>query len=803
MAMRSTSLTQDSVVAIGREIGSQYDNVKVVGDSIADVTTVAESIGAVGIVATSVGAVVALVNIDAAITSLYTDKATLDSLYADKVVLDSLYTDKVTLDSLYEDKATLDSLYADKAILDSIFADKTTLDSLYADKAVLDSIYADKAKLDSIFADKTTLDRIYTSIGNIDRVHSSIDNVDIVGASIANVDVTAPNIGSVNTVAAGIVNVSTVATNIVDVSTVAGDTLQINEIYNNRAEIYQADDNAVTATAKAGEAFDSANYAEEWANKAENVLVSAAAGGDQIGDYSAMHWAQKTAADRAQTTLDRAATAADLVETNQDTMDTAADRVQTGLDRVATGNDVDTTNADVVTTNADRVITNADAVQTGLDRVATGNDVAATAQDVLDTAADLVLTNADVVLTHADVVNTNADVVTTGNNVTEAQAAQGLAEDARDAAAISEINAEAAWDSLDDRYLGMKVVEPTADNDGDALVEGALYWNSTDKQLYVWDSLSWVDAAFSINEVVTSFNTRQGDVILTDADVDAAVGLDVNAAITANTVHSTSTGADHTYIDQDVTSTGTPSFNSVQLNGGSGSQGLVTWNADEETLDLQQNNTTLQMGQEIQAHVRNGSGSTIVNGTVVMVTGTLGASGKILVQPYDGVSLPKYILGIATESIADGEDGKITTFGKIRGLDTSAWSEGDELFVTTNGGLVNTEPTTGVKVAIAYVINVHASNGTIMARFTPYDENLAYTKAESDGLLDDKQDILAEGAFVDGDKTKLNGIESGAKGDQAANEVPVTANGNLSSTNVQSALEELQEEINTINEGEW
>ncbi len=45
-------------------------------------------------------------------------------------------------------------------------------------------------------------------------------------------------------------------------------------------------------------------YAAEWANKAEDSLVSAAAGGDEVDDYSALHWANKAAVS--------AATSADL-----------------------------------------------------------------------------------------------------------------------------------------------------------------------------------------------------------------------------------------------------------------------------------------------------------------------------------------------------------------------------------------------------------------------------------------------------------------------------------------------------------
>lgn len=44
------------------------------------------------------------------------------------------------------------------------------------------------------------------------------------------------------------------------------------------------------------------------------------------------------------------------------------------------------------------------------------------------------------------------------------------------------------------------------------------------------------------------------------------------------------------------------------------------------------------------------------------------------------------------------------------------------------------------------------------------------------------------------DKTKLDGIETGAKADQAASEVPFTPAGNIAATNVQTALEELDGE---------
>lgn len=170
-------------------------------------------------------------------------------------------------------------------------------------------------------------------------------------------------------------------------------------------------------------------------------------------------------------------------------------------------------------------------------------------------------------------------------------------------------------------------------------------------------------------------------------------------------------------------------FDSIQLTGGTGTQGTVSWNADEETLDVIQNGAVLQLGQEVQYHCKNQTGSTIANGTAVMAVGTLGASGRIKIAPMDGTvqSNAKFFLGVATEDIANGDDGKVTHFGKVRGIDTSAWSDGDVLWVsdTTAGALTNTQPAQyKIGMPVAFVINSHAANGTIFVRASSLDEHL-------------------------------------------------------------------------------
>jgi hypothetical protein len=59
------------------------------------------------------------------------------------------------------------------------------------------------------------------------------------------------------------------------------------------------------------------------------------------------------------------------------------------------------------------------------------------------------------------------------------------------AAAASAAAAAATYDSFDDRYLGAKSSAPTLDNDGNALVTGAIYWNSTTNAMYAWTGSEW------------------------------------------------------------------------------------------------------------------------------------------------------------------------------------------------------------------------------------------------------------------------------------------------------------------------
>lgn len=156
------------------------------------------------------------------------------------------------------------------------------------------------------------------------------------------------------------------------------------------------------------------------------------------------------------------------------------------------------------------------------------------------------------------------------------------------------------------------------------------------------------------------------------------------------------------------------------------SQGMLTWSEDQETLVLGQNAAQHYLGLDLEVHVRNNTASVITRGTPVMAVGTLGNSGRILVAPMDGTNSAnyKFLIGVAGTDIAIGADGKILSFGKVRGVNTSAFNDGDVLWVstTTPGEFTNVEPLTGLKMPVSFVVHA-ANNGIIMVRITPIDEN--------------------------------------------------------------------------------
>lgn len=78
--------------------------------------------------------------------------------------------------------------------------------------------------------------------------------------------------------------------------------------------------------------------------------------------------------------------------------------------------------------------------------------------------------------------------------------------------------AEAAFDSFDDRYLGAKSSEPTLDNDGDALIVGALYWNDVVNQMFVYSGNAWGSISSTAQIFRFRFVATGGETSLSGTD---------------------------------------------------------------------------------------------------------------------------------------------------------------------------------------------------------------------------------------------------------------------------------------------
>lgn len=231
----------------------------------------------------------------------------------------------------------------------------------------------------------------------------------------------------------------------------------------------------------------------------------------------------------------------------------------------------------------------------------------------------------------------------------------------------------------------------------------------------------------------------------------------------------------------------------------SAAPGALYWSPEDLTLSLGSlNGSSLEIGQEIVYPATNQSGATITNGTVVMSAGALGTSGKVKIAPADfsGATPNIKILGVVTHDILNGAVGHVTWFGKVRGLNTTGstvgetWAEGDQLWghPSQPGKLTKVQPTApALKVAVAIVISVHATQGVLLVRMDlgsklgESDSNVKISSLtnkdvlqynSTTGVWENAQLPLAttsaDGLMSAADKTKLNGIATGAEVNQNA-----------------------------------
>ena len=123
-----------------------------------------------------------------------------------------------------------------------------------------------------------------------------------------------------------------------------------------------------------------------------------------------------------------------------------------------------------------------------------------------------------------------SSATTSGNSATASANSATASANSATAAATSETNAEAAFDNFDDRYLGAKSSAPSTDNDGNALITGALYFNSSSSQIFNWTGSAW-QAIKPTSSEQTNINTLSASSVVADMAILATTDIVADMAI--------------------------------------------------------------------------------------------------------------------------------------------------------------------------------------------------------------------------------------------------------------------------------
>jgi hypothetical protein len=150
--------------------------------------------------------------------------------------------------------------------------------------------------------------------------------------------------------------------------------------------------------------------------------------------------------------------------------------------------------------------------------------------------------------------------------------------------------------------------------------------------------------------------------------------------------------------------------------------GEMSWNSEDMTVDVGlSGGVVLQLGQETLMKVV--ADEALSPGQLIMATGADGNSGRIRAGKANGTGAVSeiFVIGIATQSIAQNAQGFVTTFGILKGINTTGaavsetWQNGDVLYPhpTILGAL--TKGTRNLELPIAIVLFA-GNNGSIFVR---------------------------------------------------------------------------------------
>lgn len=255
------------------------------------------------------------------------------------------------------------------------------------------------------------------------------------------------------------------------------------------------------ASTKASEAAASAtsasNSATAASGSASSASTSASTATTKASEASASASTASTKASEASTSATAAAGSASSASSSASTASTQATNAANSATAAASSASTATTKADVATAKADEAAGSATAAASSASSANSSANAASTSASNAATSATSASSSASTATTQA----TNA-----ASSATAASGSASAAATSATSAASSAASAAALLDNFDDRYLGPKSSAPTVDNDGNALVIGALYFDTTTGKMRVYTASGWLDASSASVATLAVFN---------------------------------------------------------------------------------------------------------------------------------------------------------------------------------------------------------------------------------------------------------------------------------------------------------
>jgi hypothetical protein len=275
---------------------------------------------------------------------------------------------------------------------------------------------------------------------------------------------------------------------------------------------------ASLATTKASEASASATAASNSATAASGSASSAAGSATtattKATEASASAATASTKASEASTSATAAAGSASSASSSAGTATTQATNAANSATSASNSASTATTQAGIATTKANEASGSATSA-------ASSASAASGSASAASTSASNAATSATNASNSASTATTQAGIATT--KASEAATSASDAAVSATSAASSAASAAALLDNFDDRYLGPKSSAPSVDNDGNALIVGALYFDTTTGKMRVYTASGWLDASSATVATLANFqfNATAGQTTFSGA---AAVG---------------------------------------------------------------------------------------------------------------------------------------------------------------------------------------------------------------------------------------------------------------------------------------